>query len=365
MDADLWAADFNGLAGWAAHEHAEALLVFKRSCPEILNLTASDWRSGRFGGSLSAWQNLARTAADAEDARTFFETHFRVFRVYDRQRPEGLFTGYFEPEADGSRSPNNGFTVPVYRRPDDLVSFPVDVRREFGLSYGRYTSGKPVPYFTRREIEQGALAGRGLEILWLRDRADAFFIHVQGSGRIRLSEGGSMRLSFAAKSGLPYTGIGAILAERRVLSREQLSMQTIRHWMAQHPADALELMWRNESFIFFREADLQDPMLGALGAQQVQLTPRRSLAVDRSFWPLGMPVWLDTSVPAGEESPMQHFRQLLIAQDTGSAITGPARADVYWGFGEDAGRLAGPMKSPGEMYVLLPCAVADELRLPG
>lgn len=364
MEGDLRAVGFSELNGWDSHDHAAALTVFQRSGRAILEQEVPAGPAPRFGGSYSAWREVARAAHLAPDARSFFETWFRPYRVDDKACPEGLFTGYFEPQAEGSLRPDNDFHVPLYRRPADLAAFPEQIRLQSGLAYGRWVAGTALPYFSRQEIEEGALAGRGLELVWLQDWADAFFIHIQGSGRIRLRQGGTLRLSFAAKSGLPYTGIGTLLAERGLLPRQTLSMQTIRKWLAEHPAQARQLMWENTSFIFFREAALDDPTLGALGAQKVQLTPRRSLAVDRSCWMFGTPVWLDTQAPAGDEGPMRRFRQLLVAQDTGSAIRGLARGDIYWGFGEEAGHIAGPMKSPGMMHALLPCAVADELGLP-
>ncbi|WP_366935496.1 MltA domain-containing protein [Aestuariivirga sp.] len=303
-------------------------------------------------------------AFDAGDARSFFERLFRAYRVHDPERPEGLFTGYYEPEVEGSRTRTETFHVPVYRRPPDLVSFHDRAAEETGLAYGRLVSGKAQPYLSRREIEAGALAGQGLEIVWLRDWADAFFIHIQGSARVHLAEGGTLRLSYAAKSGLPYTGIGTILVRQGVLPEDAMSMQAIRRWMAAHPREARELMWENKSFVFFRDAALEDQALGALGAQHVQLTPRRSLAVDRALWMFGMPVWLDTLAPSGQGNRMTHIRQLLVAQDTGSAIKGLARGDVFWGFGDEAAHIAGPMKSAGLMTVLLPVAVAGELGLP-
>jgi membrane-bound lytic murein transglycosylase A len=172
-----------------------------------------------------------------------------------------------------------------------------------------------------------------------------------------------MRLTFAAKSGRDYTGIGALLVERGIFTRDQMSMQMIRKWMLGHPQEARELMRKNESFIFFRNVQLDDPALGALGAQHVQLTPQRSLAVDRSIWMFGTPIWLETEMPSGETGTLQPFRKLLIAQDTGTAIKGHARGDVFWGSGEAAGNVAGRMKSPGRMVVLLPIAVARRLEL--
>ncbi|MCA3572743.1 MAG: MltA domain-containing protein [Aestuariivirga sp.] len=355
---------FEALPGWPEHDHSGALVAFRLSCREILDTGTGFSRPVRLGGQRSSWSELCGEALAAADGRRFFESRFRPFRVRDPARPEGLFTGYFEPEVAGSRWETPVFRVPIYRRPPDLVAFPEAERAGSGPAFGRWVDGVAKLYFTRREIEEGALAGQGLELVYLADWADAFFIHVQGSGRVRLTDGGTMRLTYEAKSGLPYTGIGGLLVDRGILSPEAMSMQAIRAWMAGHPQEARALMWENQSFIFFREAVLTRPELGALGAQHVQLTPRRSLAVDRSWWMFGTPVWLDAEVPAGDEGGMRPFRQLLIAQDTGSAIRGLARGDVYWGFGEEAARIAGPMKSQGRMTVLLPIPVAEELGLP-
>lgn len=363
MSTSLSRVHFGDLPGWEGHDHDSALAAFRRSCREILDHGAGFSRPVRYGGSRSYWLDTCRSAFDASNAARFFESRFRAFRVADEKLPNGLFTGYFEPEVEGSRTRSAVFNVPLYRRPSDLVTFEEEDRARSGFTFGRLVNGRPRLYFTRREIEEGALEGRGLELVWLKDWADAFFIHIQGSGRVRLVDGGTMRLTYEAKSGLPYTGIGALLVERGVLNRQAMSMQAIRAWMAAHPTDARAVMWENQSFIFFREAQLEDQDLGALGAQHVQLTPRRSLAVDRSQWMFGTPVWLDTWVPAGDEGGMTSFRQLLIAQDTGSAIRGGARGDVYWGFGEAAGMFAGPMQSEGVMTVLLPVAVAEELGL--
>lgn len=364
MVSSLSPVNFADLEAWYDHDHHAALLTFRRSCREMLEQGAGFRRPVRFGGSPSSWRSTCLRAFEAGNAREFFENGFQAFLVHDEVRPEGLFTGYFEPEVDGSRIRSAQFRVPLYRRPKDLVTFPGANAELSELTYGRVVDGKPTLYFTRREIEEGALDGQGLEIVWLRDWADAYFIHIQGSARIRLVEGGVLRLSYAAKSGHPYTGIGALLVERGTLAADAMSMQAIRLWMADHPQQARELMWENRSFVFFREVDLEDPGLGALGAQHVQLTPRRSLAIDRSLWMFGTPVWLETEAPTGAGNQVDPFRQLLIAQDTGSAIRGLSRGDVYWGFGDEAAMIAGPMKSPGRMSVLLPHEVAKELGLP-
>ena len=365
MKGQLSPVNFVDLHGWQDHEHEGARDAFRRSCREMLEQGAGFKRPVHFGGSPSSWRSTCLAAFEAGDPRGFFERMFRAYKVHDLEKPQGLFTGYFEPEVFGSRTRSIEFHVPIYRRPTDLVTFHEREAADTGLAYGRRVNGKPELYLTRREIEEGALEGQGLEIVWLRDWADAFFIQIQGSGRVRLAEGGTLRLSYAAKSGHAYTGIGGLLVQRGVLPAEDMSMQAIRAWMADNPRQGRELMWENQSFVFFREVDLEDPQLGALGAQHVQLTPQRSLAIDRSSWMFGTPVWLDTEAPLGAESTMAPFRQLLIAQDTGSAIKGLARGDVYWGFGDAAARIAGPMKSAGQMTVLLPFDVAEELGLPG
>jgi len=268
-----------------------------------------------------------------------------------------LFTGYYEPEAEGSRTAGSGYDVPIYRKPDDLVSFDGATEKQVNLKYGRMVQGKPAGYFTRREIEEGALRGRGLELVWLKSWVDAFFIHVQGSGRIRFADGSTMRLAYGAKTGQPYTGIGGLLVERGALAKDNMSMQALRKWMKENPASARELMWENKSFVFFREVKVDDPALGAPGAQKVSLTPLRSMAVDRSLWMFGTPIWLDAKVPSGPAGEMQSFRHLMIAQDTGSAIVGPARADIYFGSGEEAGRIAGRIKNAARFAMLMPRAL--------
>lgn len=349
---------FADIRSWPSEDHGAALTAFRRSCAEIVSEGRAFGRPVRFGGERRQWLEVCDRAAAAGDARQFFETSFAPFRVREAERPEGLFTGYYEPEAAGSLTPSAQYPVPIYGKPSDLVAFDDEARKATGLGYGRIVDGTPRPYFTRREIEEGALAGRGLEIVWLRSWVDAFFIHVQGSGRVRLADGGTKRLAYAGKSGRPYTSIGGVLVEQGHLTREDMSMQSLRQWMARDEQAARALMWRNESFIFFREVELADADLGAPGAQQVQLTPLRSLAVDRSIWMFGTPVWLDTRIPDGRGG-QEEFRRLMIAQDTGSAIRGAARGDIYFGFDPLAGERAGRMNAAGAMIVLLPRALAE------
>ena len=347
------------LPGWAFDDHGAALASFQRSCMEILAAGKAFERPVAFGGTRKHWFEVCRRAMTADEPQRFFERNFAAFSVKDPMRPEGLFTGYYEPEVEGSRVQAPGYRVPVYRKPDDLVALSEQQQQTTGMTYGRVVNGDIVPYHTRQEIEVGALSGRGLEILWLKDWSDAFFLQVQGSGRVRFPDDSLIRLEYAAKSGLPYTSIGSRLVARGVMSPQEMSMQVIRDWMNRHPEDARYLMWENQSFIFFRETAVGD--LGPNGAQQVPLTPGRSLAVDRSLWMLGTPVWLDMSVPSADGRTMTEFRHLTIAQDTGSAIRGHVRGDVFWGAGEDAALIAGRMKSAGSMTILLPNKLAETL----
>jgi membrane-bound lytic murein transglycosylase A len=353
--------EFQMIAGWTEADHQTALTAFKRSCVEIEATGLAFQRQVVYGGTRQDWLAICNRLKTPGDARRFFEESFTPLIVRDPERPQGLFTGYYEPEAEGSLIPGGAYKVPLYAKPADLIGFDAPTAKRLGLAYGRTVGGKAKAYCTRREIEEGALAGRGLELVWLKDWADAFFIQVQGSGRVRLPDGKVMRLAYAAKTGLPYTAIGGLLAERGILARGAVSMQTIRAWMRENPRPARELMWEYKSFVFFRENTAGDPELGPPGAQKVALTPLHSLAVDRSLWMFGMPVWLDTQAPKGESGDLVPFRALLVAQDTGTAIKGHARGDVFWGAGEEAALTAGQMKSPGQMIVLLPKALAKRL----
>lgn len=352
---------FDRIAGWREADHRSALATFKRSCAEIEASGRAFQRKVVYGGTKRDWLAICARLKSSADPRMFFEEAFTPLIVRDPARPEGLFTGYYEPEAEGSLKPGGEYKVPVYAKPGDLVAFDAKTSKRVGLAYGRLADGGPQGYFTRREIEEGALKGQGLELVWLKDWADAFFIQVQGSGRVRLPNGNVMRLAYAAKTGQPYTAIGGILVERGIIARADMSMQAIRAWMRRNPKDARALMWENKSFVFFRQVTVDDQRLGPPGAQQVALTPLHSLAIDRSLWVFGTPIWLDTQAPKGEAGTLEPFRSLMVAQDTGTAIKGHARGDVFWGAGDEAALTAGHMKSPGLMIVLLPKALAQRL----
>lgn len=303
----------------------------------------------------------AAPAGDDRAARATLEAWFVPFAATNNGNAQGLFTGYYEPELRGSRARGGAYTVPLYGRPGDLVTVDLGLFREELKGQriaGRVRSGTLRPYATRAEIEAGALDGLAredggpLELVWVDDSVDAFFLHIQGSGRIVLEDGSIIRVGFAAQNGHPYVAIGRELVARGVMTREQVSMQSIRAWLGANPGDARELMNRNPSFVFFRP--LTPPvssMDGPLGSEGVPLTPGRSLAVDRNFLAMGVPVWLDAADPLDSR---QRVRRLMVAQDTGGAIRGPVRGDVFWGFGADAAERAGRMRSAGRYWILLP-----------
>jgi membrane-bound lytic murein transglycosylase A len=357
----LTPVSFGDLAGWKRATLSQSMDAFRRSAEEILGEASGFRRVARFGGKVVHWFPACKAAMTAADPRAFFEQHFRPFRVRDDDRPEGLFTGYYEPLLHGSLERRDGYDVPVYGRPFDLVAFTPAENAATGLSYGKRVSGAPVAYDTRQQIESGSLEGRAKVVCWLNDWIDAFFMHVQGQGRVMLSDGSTLRLSYIAKSGHPYTGIGHVLIEQGVAPKHKMSMQVLRDWMRANPGEARALMWRNASYIFFQPAQVTRPELGGIGAAKVNLTPLYSLAVDRAFWMFGTPFWIETQLPPEVADADKNISRLMLAQDTGSAIKGLIRGDFFWGWGERAAEIAGHMKSQGQMTALLPLPLAQVL----
>jgi membrane-bound lytic murein transglycosylase A len=263
----------------------------------------------------------------------------------------GTLTGYYEPEIEGSRTPTARFDTPLLARPADLVTISDGETLPGvpeGLGGARKAPGGYEPYPERAAIEDGALSGRGLELVYA-ERVDAFFVHIQGSTRIRLPDGSTMRLAFDGRNGRKFTGIGRLLVERGALEKGAASMASIRRWLADHPDEGRALMRENQSYIFFRTDRTLSHADGPLGAQNVPLTPGRSIAVDRGLWSYGLPFWLEGRFPGGEA-----IRRLTVAQDTGSAILGAGRGDYFAGTGDRAGAVAGGMKQKTEFFVLLP-----------
>lgn len=368
------------LPGWAGDNVVQALPALRRSCDRLTSQpadrvlkpvgpggTVGDWLA--FCGALGT---LAPSAGE-EALRDVIERELVAAPVFRADSPVaagrvgegagwsrriGLFTGYFEPLLHGSRRRSERYSVPLYTQPSDLVT--VDLGRFRDDLQGRRVAGRVrgrslEPYDDRRAIASGSLAGRGLELIWVDDAIDAFFLHIQGSGRVELDDGAIFRVGYAGQNGHPYHAIGRTLVDRGELTRDEVSLQSIDTWLRAHPDRAEEVMATNGSYVFFRQLRGQGP----IGSQGVALTPERSLAVDRRHVPLGVPVWLDALTPAASpEDPDARRQWLLVAQDTGGAIRGAVRGDVFWGAGERARAIAGRMAHRGRYWVLAPRGVA-------
>ncbi|WP_025897382.1 murein transglycosylase A [Sneathiella glossodoripedis] len=361
-------ANFSDLKGWNEDDLRPFLSAFQTSCKKILRLPATrslgaDGLAGKAQDWSDLCENVLELGADSAEIRTFLEDNFTPFAVSNAGDPWGLFTGYYEASLKGSRIRSETYATPLYLRPDELVM--VDLGRFRDSLKGQriagvVKNGQLYPFADRKEIEEGALAGRDLEIVWVDSAVDAFFLHIQGSGLIELDDGSQLRVGYAAQNGHPYYAIGKTLIENGAVAREDMSMQAIRDWLEANPDKASDLMQENASYIFFRELSTSGP----IGAQGVELTPKRSLAVDRKWMPLGVPVWLQTEVFAGpSQTDPDPFNHLMMAQDTGGAIRGPVRGDVFWGHGRDAYDAAGSMKSKGRYWILLPNSLVKQKNL--
>lgn len=347
---------FADLPGWDRDDVSGAIPALLKSCQIIarakpdhlagLDLVADDFTSPCLAAATVP-------AADSAAAKSFFERYFVPFRTSNHAEQDGLFTGYYEAELHGATTPDARFTTPLYRRPADLVQ--VDLGR-FRPSLageriaGTVVGGKLEPYATRAEIESGALAGKGLELLWVDDPVDAFFLAIQGSGRVILPDGQVVRLGYDGENGQPYVAIGHVLAERGV-PKDQITMPYLRQWIAEHGQDGAKLMDANPSYVFFKMLQGDGP----LGAEGIALTPERSAAIDRRFVAFGLPLWVDAADPVPQTGRLQ---RLFVAQDTGGAIRGPVRADLFFGYGAAAAQHAGVLKGRGGMWLLLPAAAA-------
>jgi membrane-bound lytic murein transglycosylase A len=353
--ADFDPVGFDALPGWRGDSHYDALAALLKSCvPFTTPSQRTVVGTGPAARPMEAWRAACEAAervpaGNDNAARRFFENRFQAFRVSNRGDADGLFTGYYEPELRGSLSRSAEYSVPLYRRPPELVTVQLgDFRDEWRgrRIAGAVKDGRLKPFAARKEIETGSLAGRGLELVWVDDPVAAFFLHIQGSGRVRLDDGRVLRIGYDGTNGYDYTSVGRILIDNNTIDRASLDADSIQNWMRANPDKARDLMRRNESFVFFRELDTPTP----IGSQGVPLTPERSLAVDRRYIPLGVPVWLSTTDPLSREP----LRRLMVAQDTGGAIKGVVRGDFFWGHGTRAARSAARMKNAGRYYVLLP-----------
>ena len=399
-NAALESVDWEDLDGWADDDHASAFATFYASCRPIVHASllraeapqihpvrdrpvrpppASDARNRPSNGQSDVYthgrplrsqspppesrpiraaleQVCARAVRagrlDQEEARQFFEANFAPVRIRRLGDPAGFLTGYYEPIVDGSRFPTGEFRVPLFRRPRDLVAPGVAAGGPFpntGRAFRQTPTGELVPYFDRGEIEDGALDGQHLEICWLRSPADALSVQIEGSARVRLEDGTLLRISYDAHNGYPFVPVGRVLIERRLVAPEESSIPRIREWMRDNPDGAKMIRRQNRQVVFFRIVGLNDDT-EAVGAQGIPLTAGRSIAVDRALHAYGTPFFIEADLPLTGRP----FRRLMIAQDTGAAIVGPARADLFFGAGEEAGQMAGRIQQSGRFAMLVP-----------
>jgi membrane-bound lytic murein transglycosylase A len=347
------------IVGWTTDDHLQAYRAFRVSCASIAAQRGVPAEPKALGSSLAEPCRAARARdiGDEARARAFFEEHFVPLRISRLGEDAGFVTGYYEPVLEGSKTATDVYKVPVYRRPSNLFvrGFNQDATSlpNKGPVFRKIGRRKLVPYYDRAEIEDGAIAGRGLEICWLKDQTDLLFAQIQGSARIRLEDGSTVRINYDAHNGYPYTAVGRILIDRGIIPKEQMSMQKIREWMEQNPDGANELRRQNRAYVFFREVALSDKD-EPIGAQGVPLTPGRSIAVDKSLHVYGTPFFIEGELPIQSEQSRTPFHRLMVAQDTGSAITGPARADIYYGAGAEAGRVAGRLRHNMRFVMLVP-----------
>jgi len=354
---------FSALKGWKADAHGEAFAAYLKSCARMLApLDIKELRANRKSTNKNRNIKICSAATKPGDAlgdkqaRKFFEKYFTPYKVSWKGRRKGLFTGYYEPEYKGSREKSKIYFVPVLAAPDNLVSMagrkkPKGFPRNLSSALRHGKRLKPLP--SRAGIENGALDKSTRVLVWLADPVDAFFLHIQGSGRILLPDGGSMRLGFAGRNGYPYSSIGKALLKKGILKPQELSMKSVQNWLRNNKKKARKILHANKSYIFFREIEL-DAKLGPIGGEGVPLTNGRSLAIDRRYHAYGLPVWLDTQIPDENGRNYTRYRRLVMAQDTGAAIKGAIRGDIFFGTGKAAGEIAGRVKEPGRMFILLP-----------
>jgi membrane-bound lytic murein transglycosylase A len=358
-NAQLESVSWSEIDGWSNDDHSKSFDALLTSCKVMVRGTPA----GREGNVLyTALQSVCKRALVAhpksdEAARNFFEQNYRPMRIAPLGENKGFLTGYYEPIIAGSRVATAEYNVPVYRTPPNLaVRTP---RRKVATaslgasSWRKFARRQTGFFYDRTAIEEGALAGRQLEIAWVKDPTDLFFAQIQGSARIKLPDGKIMRLNYDSQNGWPYTPIGRVLIERNIVPKDEMSMERIRDWMAANPAEGKLLRRHNKSFVFFRETNLADHEEPA-GAQGVSLSPGRSIAVDRFLHVYGTPFFINAELPIDNEKPGTKFRRLMLAQDTGGAILGPARADLYFGAGDLAAKIAGRIRHPGEFTMLVP-----------
>lgn len=352
-------ADFSRLPGWKSADLKKSLMTFQTSCRAFIKQNPEQTvGTDHIDLQVKDWQPACNAALkispiDENEAKQFFEKWFTPVEFTSPGEKPGLFTGYYVPLIKGSFTKSKEFHVPLYETPDDLIT------TDLGLFFndiknrrlvGRLEDKKLVPYYTREQINNGALKDKARVLVWINSPIDRLFLEIQGSGIIELEDGNTIYVGYDAQNGKPYTAIAGVLIKKGVMTKDNASMQAIKRYLEAHPKQMDKIINKNQSFVFFRKMSY-----GAMGSQGVTLTPGYSLAIDRQWVPMGAPLWLTTTRPdirnPDENKPMQ---RLMIAQDTGGAIRGKVRGDVFWGGGEKATLIAGHMKNQGHYWILLP-----------
>ncbi|MDE1160196.1 MAG: murein transglycosylase A [Neorhizobium sp.] len=361
-DFHLQPVTFADLPGWQG-DNPRPLFEGMRACLTHIR-GVKPYRTGSLGKTAADLATLfdkaGPTPDSAEAARKFFETHCTPHRIVRDGGRRGFVTAFFEPEIEVSGIRDETFAHPFYFRPDDLIDLDDDNRPsdlDSGYMFGRATETGITAYPDRGEIDRGYLEGRGLEIAYARSKVDVFFVHVQGAARLRYPDGRLRRITYAAKAGHPFSPVGRLLIDRGEIPSEKISMQSIRDWLYANPAKVDEILWHNRSYIFFRDADVADLEMGPIAAAKVPLISGRALAVDRQIHTFGYPFFIhsETLIHLDDGKP---FSRLMLALDTGSAIVGPARGDIFTGSGYEAGELAGTVRNDADFYILLPNAAS-------
>jgi membrane-bound lytic murein transglycosylase A len=346
-DLRLVPVSFSDLSGWSNDAVADALPAFRKSCSVMMKKDAAApmGKVGRVGDWQQACVALKNVSdGNAQSARAYFEANFIPYAA--KATKPGLFTGYYEAELHGSWQRGGKYQTPLWTRPEDMISVDLGLFKPTLAGQkvtGKVDAQKLIPYDDRAAVAHGSLEGRAKPLLWVDDPVDAFFLEIQGSGRVLMEDGSLVRVGFVAQNGLSFVPVGRVMAEDGLVEKP-VTMQKIRKWMTAHPDKAQKVMNTNPSVVFFQQSNAD----GAVGAQGVVLTPERSMAVDPSFVPLGVPLWLDLE---------NGIRRLVVAQDTGGAIKGPVRGDFFWGTGKQAEQSAGSMQSGGGYFLLVPKAV--------
>jgi membrane-bound lytic murein transglycosylase A len=355
----LEAVDFDQLEGWR-DDDPSSLFEVMDACRRHIE-DAKPYRTGSMGLTSGDLLDLLTAARDARPtspvaARAFFQKNCRPFRIHRNDGHRGFVTAFYEPEIAVAAEPDHEYRFPFYRRPFDLVDLDDHNRpaeMDDSYAFGRLLDGNIGYYPDRRQIDQGALAGQGLEIAWAKSLVDVFFVHVQGAARLRYRDGRRGRITYAAKAGHPFSAIGKLLIERGEIERANISMQSIRQWLAMHPDQVVDVLGHNRSYIFFREVALGDEAAGPIAAAKVPLIAGRSLAIDRMIHTFGFPFFISSNnlVHLDQGRP---FQRLMMALDTGSAIVGPSRGDIFTGSGDAAGELAGTVRHDADFVILIP-----------